>query len=54
MNNKEFIAELSRRLGYTVKDAFSLMVALVAEMTDELEDENVIAIQNIGLSLIHI
>lgn len=24
------------------------MVALVAEMTDELEDENVIAIQNIG------
>ena len=48
MNNKEFIAELSRRLGYTVKDAASLMVALVAEMTDELEDENVIAIQNIG------
>lgn len=48
MNNKEFIAELSRRLGYTVKDAPSLMVALVAEMTDELEDENVIAIQNIG------
>ena len=48
MNNKEFIAELSRRLGYTVKDASSLMVALVAEMTDELEDENVIAIQNIG------
>ncbi len=46
MNNKEFIAELSRRLGYTVKDASSLMVALVAEMTDELEDENVIAIQN--------
>ena len=48
MNNKEFIAELSRRLGYTVKDTSSLMVALVAEMTDELEDENVIAIQNIG------
>ena len=48
MNNKEFIAELSRRLGYTVKDPSSLMVALVAEMTEELEDENVIAIQNIG------
>ena len=31
-----------------MKDASSLMVALVAEMTDELEDENVIAIQNIG------
>lgn len=48
MNNKEFIAELSRRLGYTVRDTSSLMVALVAEMTEELEDENVIAIQNIG------
>lgn len=48
MNNKEFIAELSRRLGYTVKDTSSLTVALVAEMTEELEDENVIAIQNIG------
>lgn len=48
MNNKEFIAELSRRLGYKVKDTSSLMVTLVAEMTEELEDENVIAIQNIG------
>ena len=36
MNNKEFIAELSRRLGYTVKDASSLMVALVADMTGQL------------------
>ena len=24
MNNKEFIAELSRRLGYTVKDTSSI------------------------------
>lgn len=48
MNNKELIAELSRRLGYTVKDTSLLMVALVAEMTEKLEDENVITIQNIG------
>lgn len=48
MNNKEFIAELSRRLGYTAKDTSSLMAALVAGMTEELEDENVIAVQNIG------
>ena len=38
MNNKEFIAELSRRLGYTAKDTSSLMTALVAKMTEELED----------------
>ncbi|WP_288155481.1 HU family DNA-binding protein [Phocaeicola sartorii] len=49
MNNKEFIAELSRRLGYTAKDTSSLMTALVAKMTEELEDENIISIQNIGL-----
>lgn len=49
MNNKEFIAELSRRLGYTAKDTSSLMTALVAKMKEELEDENIISIQNIGL-----
>ena len=49
MNNKEFLSELSRRLGYTVKDTSSLMAALVAEVTEELEDENVISIQNMGV-----
>ncbi|MCD8318942.1 MAG: HU family DNA-binding protein [Paraprevotella sp.] len=48
MNNKDFIAELSRRLGYTSKDTAALMGAVVAEMTEQLEDENVIMIQNIG------
>lgn len=48
MNNKDFIAELSRRLGYTLKDTSFLVATLVAEMTEELEDENVISIQNVG------
>ena len=48
MNNKEFITEMSRRLGYTAKDTSSMTSALVAEMTDVLEDENVISIQGIG------
>ena len=48
MNNKEFVAELSRRMGYTLKDTSSLMSALVAEMTEQLEDENVITVQNVG------
>lgn len=48
MNNKEFIAEMSRRLGYTTKETSSMMNALVLEMTDLLEDENVISIQGIG------
>lgn len=48
MNNKEFIAELSRRTGYTVKETSSLMTVLVAEITEQLEDENAITIQNMG------
>lgn len=48
MNNKEFIAELSRRSGFTLKDTSSLMAALVAEITESLEDENTVFIQNMG------
>ena len=48
MNNKEFIAELSRRSVFTLKDTSSLVAALVAEMTECLEDENVVFIQNVG------
>lgn len=48
MNNKEFISELARRLDYTTKDTQALMGALAAEMTEQLEDENVISIQGFG------
>lgn len=48
MNNKEFIAELSRRSVFTLKDTSSLMAALVAEITESLEDENTVFIQNMG------
>lgn len=49
MNNKDFILELSRRLGYTGKEATSVLSALVAEMTEQLVDENVISIQGFGM-----
>lgn len=48
MNNKEFIAELSRRLGYTVKSTSSLVDGFVAEITDSLENGDMVSIQNIG------
>lgn len=48
MNNREFVAELSRRMGYTMKDTSSLISALVAEMTAQLEDENIVSVQNFG------
>lgn len=48
MNNKEFIAELSRTLNCSSKEASQMMSALVTEMTELLEDENQIAIQGFG------
>lgn len=48
MNNKEFITELSRILNCTSRDATQMMNALVSEMTEQLEDENQIAVQGFG------
>ncbi len=48
MNNKEFVTEVARRMGYTAKDTTALMQALVAEMTEQLEDDNVVSIQGFG------
>lgn len=48
MNNKEFTSELSRRLGYTLKDTSELMSSLLSGMTQQLEDGNVIAVQGFG------
>lgn len=48
MNNKEFIAELSRRLGYTNKDTARMVSSVLGIMTQELQDGNTIAIQGFG------
>lgn len=40
---------MASRMGYTTKDTSAVMSALVSEMTDYLEDEKVIAIQNFGM-----
>lgn len=49
MNNKEFISELSRKLGYTNKDTSQLLVSsVIGVMTQELQDGNNIAIQGFG------
>ena len=44
MNNKEFISELSRKLGYTNKDTSQLVSSVIGVMTQELQDGNNIAI----------
>lgn len=48
LNNKEFTSELSRRLGYTLKDTSELVTSLLSDMTRQLEEGNVISIQGFG------
>ena len=48
MNNKEFISELSSKLGYTNKDTSQLVSSVIGVMTQELQDGNNIAIQGFG------
>ena len=48
MNNKDFTSELSRRLGYTIKDTSELMSSLLSDMTQELQEGNVVTRQGFG------
>lgn len=48
MNNKEFVSELSERLGYSSKDISSLITGFVAEVRDQLEEGNIVSIQGFG------
>ena len=48
MNNNEFTSELAERLGYTIKDTSELINSLLASMTQELEEGNMIAVQGFG------
>lgn len=48
MNNKEFTSELSRRLGYTLKDTSELVASLLSGMAGQLEDGNIISVPGFG------
>ncbi|WP_455584350.1 HU family DNA-binding protein [Bacteroides sp.] len=48
MNNKDFTSELSRRLGYTIKDTSELMSSLLSGITQELQEGNIVTIQGFG------
>ena len=47
-NNKEFTSELSRRLGYTIKDTSELIASLLSDMTQQLQEGNAISVQSFG------
>ena len=48
MNNKEFIAEIASRMGYSIQDATAVMTGFLAEVSSHLEEEDVISIQGFG------
>ena len=43
MNNKEFIAELSERMGYTAKDTQHLVNNIINAMGDAFQEDNAAA-----------
>lgn len=48
MFNKEFTVELSRRMERQTKETSELIASLIAVMTEQLQEENTIAIQSFG------
>ena len=49
MNNKEFIAELAERTGYSTKDTQKLASNLIDAMGDAFQEDNSILIPNFGV-----
>ena len=49
MNSKEFVGELSRRLGYTNKDATQLVASVVSILTSELQEGKSVSLQSFGM-----
>ena len=49
MNNKEFIAELAERTGYTPKDVQKLTGNLINAMADAFQEDNAVLVPNFGV-----
>ena len=49
MNNKEFIAELAERTGYSPRDVQKLVNNLADAMGDAFQEDNAVLVPNFGL-----
>ena len=49
MNNKEFIAELAERTGYSVKDTQKLASNLIDALGDPFQEDNSVLVPNFGV-----
>lgn len=48
MNNKDFISELSQRMGYSATDTQKLVTAVIDAMSDKFLEDNSISVPNFG------
>jgi DNA-binding protein HU-beta/integration host factor subunit alpha len=48
MNNKEFIAELSQRTGYTVDDSQKMVNSVIESMGDHFLDDDTVLVPTFG------
>ena len=48
MNNKEFIAELAERTGYSLKDTQKLVNNIINAMSDAFQEDNSVQVPNFG------
>ena len=48
MNNKQFIAELAQRMGYTDQNTQKLVYQVIDVMGDSFQEGNSVAVQNFG------
>lgn len=48
MNNKEFMIELSSRMGTELKDTQNLMIGLIKELVLQMQEGNSVSIQGFG------
>ncbi len=48
MNNKEFITELSNRLGYSAKEVSDLVSSAITVVSEQLQEDNTVVIQGFG------
>ena len=48
MNNKEFVTELSNRLGYSAKETTDLVSSAISVVSEQLQEGNAIVVQGFG------
>lgn len=48
MNNKDFISELSQRMGYSVSDTQSIVSTIIDAMGDKFLEDDTVTVPNFG------